>query len=167
MFSIKVDNLHWLDKVKENEDLCLHGYATVTIGKEIFEYNATVSSTALYLLKSLKKDHLISESSNQMLPCCGHFIIPDDTLSSVEIIGCNNGIDWTVRHENNNIVLITKDGNKTEIAFDLYQKTVFGFADEIEAFYKNSKEKSFANKFEKDGYTAFWKEWHQLRGNQY
>ena len=70
LFSIDVKNLYWIGETNKEEDLCLHGYATVKIGNETFEYDATVSSTALYLLKSLNEDHKIYES-NQMLPCCG------------------------------------------------------------------------------------------------
>ena len=51
MFSIDVTDLHWLKDVPEKEDLCLHGHAVAKIGEEVFEYDATVSSTALYLLK--------------------------------------------------------------------------------------------------------------------
>ena len=54
MFRIEVDNLGWIDMRKDNcEDLCLHGYVTVYIGKRKLAYKATVSATALYLLKSL------------------------------------------------------------------------------------------------------------------
>ena len=71
MFSIEVSNLHWMDGVKQAEDLCLHGDTIAVIGDEVLKYDdATVSSTALYLLKSIKENHKIYES-NQMLPCCG------------------------------------------------------------------------------------------------
>lgn len=39
--------------VDNSDDICLHGETTVKIGSEIFKYNATVSATALYLLKTL------------------------------------------------------------------------------------------------------------------
>ena len=65
MFSISVSNLHWMEEVDSIEDLCLHGNAKAIIGHEVLEYDdATVSSTALYLLKSLKEDHKIYESNH-------------------------------------------------------------------------------------------------------
>ena len=163
MFSIDVTDLHWLKDVPEKEDLCLHGHAVAKIGDEVFEYDATVSSTALYLLKSLKEDHKIDES-NQMLPCCGFFMIPNEDLSKVEILGCPNGIDWSVLHENDGIALVTKSGNTVKLSREEYQTTVFAFADEIEAFYKQSVEKTLpADEFGKNGYIAFWNEWRSLR----
>ncbi len=163
MFCIDVSNLHWLEGVNETEDLCLHGTAVVTIGEEHFEYHATVSSTALYLLKSLSEDHKIHES-NQMLPCCGFFMIANETLSKVEILGCPNGIDWSVLHENGEIVLITEAGNITKLSPDEYQRTVFSFVDKIEAFYKQSApKKTPKDEFEKNGYIAFWNEWKEIR----
>lgn len=163
MFSISVSDLHWMEGVNEEEDFCLHGYATVQIGKEIFEYEATVSSTALYLLKSLKDDHKIYES-NQMLPCCGFFMIANEDLSKVDICGCPEGIDWSVYHENDKIVLITESGNITKISNNDYRNTVFAFADKIEAFYHKSKAKTLPNDdFDKNGYIAFWNEWKAIR----
>lgn len=71
MFKIEVSNLLWInDSEDDPEDLCLHGYVVATIGTEKFKYHATVSATALYLLKSLTEDHIIF-MDNQMLPCCG------------------------------------------------------------------------------------------------
>jgi len=49
MFSIKSKTLRWIDKSKDAPgDLCLHGDVVATIGDEQFEYNCTVSATALY-----------------------------------------------------------------------------------------------------------------------
>ena len=163
MFSIDVSNLHWMEGTSEEEDLCLHGNAIAKIGNETFAYEATVSSTALYLLKSLKGDHKIYES-NQMLPCCGFFMIANDDLSKVDICGCPEGIDWSVHHENENIVLTTDSGNITTILKTDYQKEVFSFADKIEKFYHKSKPKIIpTNDFDKNGYIAFWNEWKSIR----
>ncbi len=53
MFSIEVTNLRWLEGVNEEEDICLHGDVNARIGDRIYERTATVSATALYLLKSI------------------------------------------------------------------------------------------------------------------
>ena len=163
MFFISAYDLHWMENTNETEDLCLHGHVIVKIGDESFEYNATVSSTALYLLKSLKEEHIINQQ-NQMLPCCGFFMIPNKDLSKVDILGCPNGIDWSVRHENDKIILITESGAITEIPQTQYRETVFAFADQIEAFYKSSSPKVLPNDdFERNGYIAFWNEWNSIR----
>ena len=164
MFSIKVSDLHWMEGGKPTEDLCLHGNVIAMIGDEVLQYDhATVSATALYLLKSTKENHEIHKS-NQMLPCCGFFMIPNETLSKVEICGCPNGIDWSVLHEGNDVVLITEAGNRAVIPIDEYRKNVFAFADLIESFYSGADDKILPeDEFARNGYVAFWNEWRALR----
>ena len=163
MFSITVSQLHWLEGSNECEDLCLHGHAVAEIGNERLEYDAAVSATALYLLKSLREDHLI-HTSNQMLPCCGFFLIANEDLSRVDICGCANGIDWSVLHEHGEIVLVTESGKETRISREEYQNAVFSFADRIEAFYRESAPKTLPeDPFDRNGYLAFWNEWNELR----
>ena len=163
MFSIDAVDLHWLEGSKEEEDLCLHGKAIAQIGDEHFEYDAAVSSTALYLLKSLTEDHVMGKS-NQLLPCCGFSMFPNGDLTEVEICGCQNGIDWSVLHEDGYVVLITESGKKTEISIEEYKQTVFAFADKIENFYKESKEKDLPNdELDRNGYIAFLNEWKARR----
>ena len=164
MFSIKVSDLHWMEGINQAEDLCLHGNAIAVIGDEVLQYDdATVSSTALYLLKSIRANHKIYES-NQMLPCCGFFMIANEALSKVDIIGCPNGVDWSVLHENDNVILITEIGKRTVIPIDEYRKTVFDFADLIESFYNDAEDKILPeDEFDRNGYVAFWNEWRTLR----
>ena len=165
-FKIDVDNLYWINGEEDDpRDLCLHGDAVATIGNRKLEYDCTVSATALYLLKSLTQDHIIYEE-NQMLPCCGFFFIANEDLTNVHISGCPNGIDWTVLHEGDNVKLILEDGEETIIHIEEYKREVFRFADKIENYYKSCKPKILPNdEFDRDGYIAFWNEWHRRRGN--
>ena len=163
MFEIHATDLHWLPGSDETEDLCLHGHATAIIGTERLEYDATVSATAIYLLKSLCEDHACG-AGLQMLPCCGHFLIAYDNLSHVEIVGCDSGIDWSVLHEGDNVRLITENGGNVVIPLEKYRRAVFAFADEIKQFYLESKPKQIpTDEFERNGYLAFWNEWKELR----
>lgn len=56
------------------------------------------------LLKSLTEDHIIYQD-NQMLPCCGFFYLPNEELNNVTICGCLNGIDWSIIHDGEKVVL--------------------------------------------------------------
>ena len=162
MFEIKVRNLHWLENMDESEDKCLHGDAWVRIGDEVLEFeNATVSATAFYLLRSLKRDHTMYHMEVQLLPHCGF----DMYFWKGELIicGCPNGIDWSVIHENGQIKLITETDRETVLPFEEYKQKVFAFADEIEAFYRNSQDKVFRDEEDRQVYAAFWDEWHQIR----
>lgn len=163
MFTIHVTNLHWLSGSEEDEDLCLHGHAVAVIGEEQLEFDATVSATALYLLKSTREDH-IRGAGLQMLPCCGHFLIANEDLTRVEIVGCDYGIDWSVLHEGDGVRLVTESGGNVWVSMTDYRRTVFAFADEIERFYTESKPKKIPHdEFERNGYLAFWNEWRTLR----
>lgn len=166
-FSINVTNLRWINGEKDYaEDLCLHGHVVVNIGKEVLEYDATVSATALYLLKSITEDYIIYNDI-QMLPCCGFSMwLKNDGSEDIFIFGCPNRIDWSVIHENGMIKLITETGNEILILPNEYKKEVFKFADIIEKFYNNSTPKILPkNELDRKGYIAFWKEWHRRRNS--
>lgn len=163
-FRIDTTEMYWVDGCADDpEDLCLHGHAVAIVGSEKLEYDCTVSATALYLLKTLTEDHLLHEG-NQMLPCCGHTYVPDKALENVTIIGCPNGIDWTVKHAGNEVVLITEDGTEATVSLEEYRQEVYQFADKIEQFYQScSPKKRPKDQWERDGYAAFWREWHRRR----
>ena len=163
-FKINAYDFHWINGWKDDpEDLCLHGHEEVMIGNRKLEYDTTVSASALYFLKSVTEDHIINEEL-QMLPCCGHFLIPNEDLSEVCISGCNKGIDWTVLHQAECVEIILEDGETTLIDPDEYKKEVFSFADKVERFYLSSSPKKLPeDEFDKNGYLAFWNEWHRRR----
>ena len=102
MFNIDVSNMYWITEGDDPNDLCAHGDMVATIGDERFEFNGTASATAIYLLKTLTENHLFGED-NQMMPCCGHFYIANDTLDNVIILGCDSGVDWETTHVDNKI----------------------------------------------------------------
>jgi len=169
-FVINILDMYWIDGSKDNpDDLCLHGDIYVRIGEEVVadKYSCILSSTALYSLKSLSKDHKIGESANHMLPCCGHTIIPDEKEDIVEIMGCPNGVDWNVFHCGDFVKLNTQNGTEAMIDLDLYREIVFKFVDEVEEFYKKSVGKNIPTDiYDRDGYEKFWKEWHARRDYQ-
>ncbi len=163
-FLIDATKLCWIDGNADNaDDLCLHGHAIACIGNERLEFDATVSATALYLLKTLTEEHIIHKD-NQMLPCCGHFYIPDENLENVTICGCNKGIDWTVKHSGSNVILILESGTVITVPIEEYRQEVYKFADKIENYYKLCSPKNVpSDEFERNGYIAFWNEWHRRR----
>lgn len=165
IFKIDADGLEWINGPEDDpNDYCLHGHVTVQVGTTVFDDYGTVSATALYLLKSLKEDRALKGNDVQMIPCCGHFLIPNDDLSEVQILGCNDGTDWSILHENNKVRIILPSGVEESVDFSDYKAEVFRFADKIEAYYKSCKPKIIPkDEFHKNGYTAFWNEWHRRR----
>ena len=170
-FKISVSNLHWIDGSKDYpSDLCLHGDPVAYIGKYKRQFKgATVSATALYLLKSITEDHYPSDGEEvQMLPCCGFNMYASEDLQSVSIMGCPNGVDWTVEHDGDVVVITLDNGYVERIGIEDYKKEVFAFADLIEAYYLKcspKKVEEYAD-FDKEGYMAFWNEWHRRRNAQ-
>ena len=103
-------------------------------------------------------------TDNQLLPCCGFSLFPNETLDNVVILGCDNGIDWSVVHDGDTVILELEDGTRENISIDEYKKEVFKFADTVETFYKSCASKKMPkDKVDRDGYIAFWNEWHRRR----
>ena len=164
MFFVDATQLRWLDD--SAEDLCVHGNAVAIIGNERFEYECNVSATAFYLLKTLTQNHIMGED-NQLLPCCGHAIFPRgeaNDCSDLMIIGCPDGIDWTVVHCANGVKIITEQRNETFVEMGEYRKVVHGFVDKIKRFYEQSPQRKLTgDAFDRRMYDAFWEEWERRR----
>ena len=162
-FKIDVDNIHWIDyDVKNTTDLCAHGHVYLRIGSHACEYeNATVSATSLYLLKTLSRNHL-AYTENQLVPCCGHLLLPKapDKFGEIcDICGCPNGIDWTVKHKENSVLLVLDEDKSFSISFEQYKSEVFSFSDKVKIFYKSNLPRDDSEEFEKGGWKAFYEEW--------
>jgi hypothetical protein len=169
-FDIKILDLHWIQNVDDPTDLCAHGHVYVKIGNQILSDKDagdwTLSSTALYLMRTIKTGYKPDNFGSQLLPCCGHSMVIEEKTGKLLILGCPNGIDWTIVHQDNKIKHITDSGQEAVIGFEEYKTLVFNFADQVEAFYKNSAPKTIpSDESDKKAYLAFWKEWRKLRDN--
>lgn len=167
-FDLKILDLHWIKNEDDPNDLCAHGHVYLKIGDEVVSNNQTgdwtLSSTALSLLRTIEKDYKKNDIDNQLLPCCGHFIIPDDKEETVTIQGCDTGINWTITHNNGTVEHLTDKGEKATIEKEDYKKLIFDFADNVEQFYNQSQPKIIpTDDFDRKGYLTFWKEWRRLR----
>ena len=168
-FRIELTNLHWLVNVNSKDDLCAHGNVYVKVDdEEISTFDSlevTVSSTALYLMRTLERDYTAGDFASQLLPCCGHFFMPGEGNNQVEIMGCGNGINWNIMHlEDGAVKHTSENGNFAIIGFQEYKDIVLNFADTVKGFYDNGLQKNIPNdEYDKNGYLAFWNEWHTLR----
>ena len=90
--------------------------------------------------------------------------MPDEGLENVIISGCDNGTDWTVIHSGNSVILTLEDGTAVTVPLEEYRQEVFRFADRVEGYYRQCAPKQLPeDAFTRDGYTAFWNEWHRRR----
>ena len=163
LFSIGFDDIGWLEGLEDDPgDCCAHAHAVAHIGDETFEYYATVSATALYLLKSLTEDHP-AYGEEQFLPCCGFNIYEkNDGTDDVVVLGCPNGIDWDLVHSGDEVIITTDSDAVITVPYTEYREEVIRFADEVEAFY-DSQPPRRPPKDEEFVYQAFWREWHRRR----
>lgn len=168
-FELKLLDPHWICSGDQPDDLCAHGHVYLKIGEQVVsDYESadwTVSSAALSLLRTLTNDYVKDEYSNQLLPCCGFFLIADDEEESVIIQGCDTGIDWEIVHlDAERIQHTLENGYSAIIPTAIYRSAVLEFADEVEQFFINSQPKNLpTDAFHLKGYLTFWKEWHRLR----
>ena len=83
----------------------------------------------------------------------------------MEIVGCDNGADWTLRHEGENVRLILPDGKEQVVPLADYRAQVFAFADKVEGYYRRCAPKVLPeDEFGRRGFLAFWREWRRRRG---
>lgn len=171
-FKIDVDSFYWIDEdVSNTTDLCLHGHVRLQIGSYRAEYDGTVSASALYLLKTLNRDH-IPGVEIQLVPCCGFSMFAISSLKAnpksvkkygefCEILGCTNGLDWTVKHESDFIRLVSDTGESIFIPFEQYKTQVFSFSNKVKSFYDSSLPRNVSDydSVDKEGFKAFCAEW--------
>lgn len=171
MFDIKILRLHWIndDGKYDEDDICLHGEVYVKIGDETLSNKEagswSLSVTGLYLLRSLSQDCSFYELGNQLVPCCGHFMIPDDNGENyVTIMGCPSGIDWKITHKDSIVEFESEKGSKGQLSFLEYKLIVKNFINEIEDFYGKPEDKNVPDdEFDKNGFDQFWNEWRELK----
>ena len=170
-FEIKIIRQHWIkdDGKDDKEDLCSHGEVYIRIGSEELSNKEsgswTLNATGLFLLRSLEQDCELGQFSNQLVPCCGNFMIPDESGNNyVVIMGCPSGIDWKIKHLNEDVIFESEKGTKGKLSFNDFKKKVIDFTNEIERFYGNPKDKILPeDEFDKNGFIQFWAEWEELK----
>ena len=78
MIILTPTRLHWIkDDGDDQSDLCAHSPVLFQIEDKILvapsDGNVTVSAAAIYLLRTLERDHTKGKPvGEQLLPCCGH-----------------------------------------------------------------------------------------------
>lgn len=170
-FVVKILRQHWIrdDGEYDENDLCSHGEVYVKLATEELSTKETGSLTlsvaALYLLRSLEQDCQLYEFSNQLIPCCGFSIYPNTQKKNhVEILGCPNGVDWKITHQDGMVFFESERGSNAELSFIEYKNIVLKFVNEVERFYGNPKNKSIPEEPEtKEGFIQFWAEWNELK----
>ena len=158
-------NLHFLGETPEEQarDLCVHGTPVLEIGGITLSDGEDwcISASAFRFLQTLSANHF-SKAGEQMFPCCGHFLVPSEDLQAVSIVGCTNGIDFDVIHEDGNVLLRTDDTCHT-VPYAEYREAVLAYATQVEEFFRENPPREFDGEFEKNGFTAFCNQWYSMK----
>lgn len=87
-----------------------------------------------------------------------------DDNEPITIMGCNDGIDWSVTHQKNIVTLESEQRSKAELLFNEYKDIIINFTDVIEDFYGNPNDKSAPiDELDRDAFHKFWHEWKELK----
>ncbi len=162
---------HWIEDDGKDDplDLCSHGEVYLRIGEEVLSNKLSgswaLTSTGLYLMRSINEDYTPNSYASKLLPCCGHSFMTSAGSDLVEIMGCGLGIDWTIKHLNDNLIKhVSENGSESIINKQRYRKMVSDFVNKVEEFYMSGESKILPeDDFTRKGYEAFLKEWSKLK----
>ena len=144
-------------------DCCVHGKIVFKIGDNLLsdETEWCISASAYRFLHTLFENHFMG-AEDFLIPCCGHTMIPTEDKNAVDIVGCTNGIDFNIIHQQESLIIETVDNTKYQVPFSEYKNTVLSFAKQVMEFYKSNPPREFEDTFDKDGFSAFVTEWYNL-----
>ena len=163
--------LHWITGNADPVpfDLCAHGRVAFSVGSvDLVDASAqpvTVSAAALFLMRTLEQPRTLG-SDEWLFPCCGHAIYDMDG-PDVCILGCNDGIDFAIATNLGRTTIRTATGAVHEVSEAAWRAAVFGFADEVAAFYEASSPKVPSDDVERRGFAKFLHEWERRRGRPF
>lgn len=168
MITLTPTRLHWIkDDGDDPSDLCAHspvllevdGTALVTPA----DGDVTVSAAAVFLLRTLERDHTPEQRvGDQLFPCCGHAMF-DTGEDDVLICGCNRGSDLSLIHQEHRLVQLQTPGGQTEcVPWADWKTAVIHFCDQVQAFYDAALPKQHTSD-DFGGYEKMMTEWRRRR----
>lgn len=167
-FKIQLLTQNWIDNATDDgRDFCSHGQVQLMINDIVLcnenSGDWTVASSALGLIKSAIYGY-DSKTDFELIPCCGYLrIFPS----------CPRCITWDTEINDNVIVIsniqcseVEKDklkslSSKLEIPYMDYVTQVLNFSNKIINFYSSSIPRKFDDKWDKEQYELFWKEFNE------
>ena len=167
MITLAPTRLHWIndDGIDDPEDLCAHSPVHFEIdGDSIVspdDGDVAVSAAAIFLLRTLERDHTEDDPvGDQLFPCCGHAMY-DTGEDDVVICGCPNGIDLNVSHDGKSIQVSAAEGRKYSVPSDDWRQAVMQFSNTVRQFYDDSLEKKPFDDEQAAGYAKMLSEWNR------
>lgn len=166
---LKAIGMHWMENVDPYADCCVHGGIYLRFGQRVVSDGKdswTVSTAAFNFLRTIFIGHKSGVDGDEaLIPCCGFNMWPIETWpDGLCIPNCNNGIDWSVSHEEDNTIKHTfSDGEIVFTKRDEWALSVCKFADEVFAFFKTAWPKVVPEGEDRKGFELFMKLWQERR----
>lgn len=164
MITLQAKTLTWLNTLEDcPSDLCAHGRAQFVI--DDLEFVAptdewTLSAAAIYLLRTLERDHTPDDQvGGHMFPCCGHGIFDAEDSPDVIITGCCNGIDFSVVHHDGLVTITRADGESRSKLESEWADAVYEFSNAVRQFYDLSAPKEPFDELQRKGFDKMMAEW--------
>jgi hypothetical protein len=166
MITLVPTRLHWIkdDGADDPCDLCAHSPVRFQIDNDTLvapeEGDVTVSAAAVYLLRTLERDHTNDDRvGDQLFPCCGHAMY-DTGDEDVAICGCANGSDVYVTHVDDvNVRLTSATGKSYVVPVDEWRQATRKFSEDVLEFYDQSLPKTPADDTDSAGFAKMMEEW--------
>ena len=164
MITLSANNLTWLNTTGDRpEDLCAHSKVRFTVdGLEIVapDDEWTVSASAIYLLRTLERNHTKDDPVGEHLfPCCGFSMYEVDDSDDVLIVGCATGIDATIEHISDQVRITAESGESRTVPKSEWIQAVLQFSNSVRDFYESSAEKIASDDVARDGFNKMLLEW--------
>lgn len=160
---------HWLtDNGEDNpNDLCAHSLVHLEIHGEVLlsvaDGSFTVSACAIYLLRTLERDHSqLDPVGEKLFPCCGRQMY-DMGGDEVEICGCPAGDNFYVTHGSDSVCISTDDDRSWTVPVEDWHEAVTEFAESVWRFYDASLPKTPETNEEAEGFALLMEEWGRRR----
>ena len=164
---LKPVDMHWLEEGDPHDDCCVHGRVILRLGERIIsdrESEWTLSTAAFRLLGTLNNDHA-ANIDEPLIPCCGFNMWPEEgATDGLYIPNCNEGIEWTIKHPETDIVAhILADGETFYTDFSTWSASVCAFSDQIYDFFQTAWPKNHYHDEDRQGFEMFMKLWKERR----
>ena len=165
MIMLRPKELTWInDQVDDPFDLCAHGKVQFEIDGanlvRVEDGEWAVSTAALFLLRTLKKDHTVEEPLfESVIPHCGSGFYVEEDKEDVKIIECPIGINFQVIHVRDTVQIIMDDKKQLIVASDEWRNAVLNFSQVVRDFYATSTPKGPVEDSDKAGFDKFMIEW--------
>jgi hypothetical protein len=173
MLTLRATSINWLNGSPLSAgDLCAHGKVELRVDDATLvapgQDDITLSAAALYLLRTLKDDHTPEDrvaEANLLFPCCGHAVFKNNGRYGVVCVGCPNGVDVYVRHDDNRVILqrAGQDAQHT-VSLQEWRRAVLSFVVQVEQFYETNERSEPSTAEDEEGWRLFWQEWQSRAG---